>query len=241
LIAARAGRLDSIRCRTHALEYGLDGHGRGGKSGSALTALEVRLMGDLILVRSAAGGGEPGFMDAWEAIPTPQGSRPLEAPVDIPVAADWKILVEQWLAADGGSTAEGWSARSYRALAKQGASLARDLNFVAPNHLIESRADGVTVLQVLPVAPGRALLRVHRYSSCNDPRPARAASYLAARLARHARPSSVALAESLQEGLVNFGHEAAAHAKPSSALSEFRRRLAALVPMMTLARPPIEP
>jgi len=132
----------------------------------------------------------------------------------------------------------GWSARSYRRLLESSDKLGWQRLFLAPNHRIEQRPDGFTLLQVLPSGPGRCLLRRHEHTVCEADRPARAAEYLASRLNQYTRRSAIAVAESTQRGIVTFGHEAAdgAHAAPAAAA--FRRQLVALMPMMALARPP---
>src|ERR1700686_919857 len=107
-----------------------------------------------------------------------------------------------------------------------------------PNHRIELRPDGFTVLQVLPSGPGRCLLRRHAHTVCDADRPARAAEYLASRLSPYARRASIAVAESTQQGIVTFGHEAAGATQDAPAVAEFRGQLATLMPIMALARPP---
>jgi phenylpropionate dioxygenase-like ring-hydroxylating dioxygenase large terminal subunit len=110
--------------------------------------------------------------------------------------------------------------------------------FLTPNHRIELRPDGFTILQVLPIGPGRCLLRQHDLTSCAADRPAHAAQYLASRLNPYTRRSSIAVAESTQKGIVTFGHEAADGAQPAPAVAAFRRELITLMPMLSLARPP---
>jgi phenylpropionate dioxygenase-like ring-hydroxylating dioxygenase large terminal subunit len=110
--------------------------------------------------------------------------------------------------------------------------------FVAPNHRIELRPDGFSILQVLPIAPGRCLFRQHDFTLCEADRPARAAQYLASRLSPYTRRSAIAVAESTQKGIVTFGHEAANGAHAAPAVAAFRRHLVTLMPMMAQPRPP---
>jgi hypothetical protein len=100
------------------------------------------------------------------------------------------------------------------------------------------RPDGFTILQVLPLSAGRCLLRQHDYTVCEADAPARAAQYLAWRLNPYTRSAAMAVAESTQIGIVIFGHEAASDEQPEPAVSAFRRQLVALMPMMSLTRPP---
>jgi hypothetical protein len=201
-------------------------------------------MGDLSLVRSAARRrADAPAADAWVEFSPPPGSRPLGWPVETAIAADWKLVIEQWLelTPSGGShdaDQHGWSARSYKRLLGSSANLSWQHRFLTPNHRIELRPDGFTLLQVLPSGPGRCLLRRHEHTVCEAERPARAAEYLASRLSPYTRQSAVAVAESTQSGIVTFGHEAAGGAQAAPVVAAFRRQLVALMPMMALARPP---
>jgi TetR/AcrR family transcriptional repressor of bet genes len=243
LIAARAGRADSIQCQVHGLQFELDGKRRGARGAADLTILEQRQTGDLILVRSAERArSEANGADPWNDFTAPPGSRMLAAPSDTPIAADWKLVVEQWLesTANGVSRLEPpeWSARAYRRLLGSVADFRWQRRFIAPNHLIELRPDGFTILQVLPGGPGRCRLRTHEFTLCDADRPARAAQYVASRLSPYTRAATLAVIESTQRGLVTFGHEAADGAQEAPAAAAFRRQLTALLPLLALARPP---
>jgi hypothetical protein len=151
-------------------------------------------------------------------------------------------VIEQWLelTASGAlreADEHGWSARSYERLLGSCASSGWQRRFLMPNHRIELRPDGFTLLQVLPSGPGRCLLRRHEHTVCDADRPARAAEYLASRLNPYARRSAIAVAESTQQGIVTFGHEAADAAQAAPAVAAFRQQLVTLMPMMALARP----
>jgi hypothetical protein len=136
----------------------------------------------------------------------PLGARDLE------VAADWKLLVEQWL---------------------EGARVSG--RFLAPNQLIESWHGGATVLRVVPVAPGRSRLQRLDYG-------ARGTAAKGAGRAGGTRPSEppevpgtwvtqqVELAESTQAGLAALHGEVAAGEPVSAALAEFRGSIAVLLP-----------
>jgi TetR/AcrR family transcriptional repressor of bet genes len=242
LMAARAGRVDLIQCMVHGLQFELDGRRRGARGAADLTTLDLRLIGDLILVRSAE-RRRPDTLagDDWVEFSPPPGSRTLGWPVETAIAADWKLVIEQWLeltTSSGDADGHGWSARSYRHMQGSAANISWQRRFVAPNHRIELRPDGFTILQVLPIAPGRCLLRQHDHTLCEADRPARAAQYLASRLDPYTRRSAIAVAESTQKGIVTFGHEAANGAQPAPAVAAFRRQLVALMPMMALPRPP---
>jgi TetR/AcrR family transcriptional regulator, transcriptional repressor of bet genes len=248
LNTARAGRQSLIQCPVHGLQFDLDGKRRGTRGGADLPALDLRMVGDLILVRSAERRRSTlSFPDAWADFAPPPGSRPLMPhhgmPAETAVAADWKLVIEQWLELTTSSGSRdtdehGWSARCYRQILGPSTHPSWQRRYLAPNHRVELRPDGFTILQVLPVSPGRCLLREHDYTLCEAQAPARAAQYLAWRLNPYTRPAAIAIAESTQIGIVTLGHEAAAAAQPEPAVAAFRRQLAALMPMMSLARPP---
>jgi TetR/AcrR family transcriptional regulator, transcriptional repressor of bet genes len=244
LNAARSGRMAVIQCAVHGIEFEIDGKRRG--AGADLRPLSLRMVGDLILVRSAQRRRpDGGSSDPWALFSPPAGARLLAPPGEAAVAADWKLVIEQWLESrllddSWPVEAHGWSGRAYRRLLGGSVDFHWQRRFLAPNHLIEVRPDGWTVLQVLPRAPGHTLLRKHVYTLCGADRAARAAQYLASRLNPCTRPSALAIAESAQKGLVTFGHEASAGAQTSTAAAAFRRQLIDLLPMMALARPPNE-
>jgi TetR/AcrR family transcriptional repressor of bet genes len=243
LIAARTGRVNTIQCAVHGLQFELDGKRRGARGAADLTTLDLRLIGDLILVRSAERRlGHAPVTDAWAEFSPPPGSRPLEWPVETAIAADWKLVIEQWLelTASGAlrdADEHTWSARWYERLLGSSASSGWQRRFLPPNHRIELRPDGFTLLQVLPSGPGRCLLRRHEHTVCDADRPARAAEYLASRLSPYTRRSAIAVAESTQRGIVTFGHRAADGAQAAPAVAAFRQQLVTLMPMMALAQP----
>lgn len=246
LVAARDGRLDVIQCAVHGLGFDLQGRRLSARGGADLIPLDVRTVGDLILVRSAQRSrSRADAEDPWSDFAPPRRSRPLGGPTDTAVAADWKLLIEQWLESAASlqsneAVAPRWAAQSYRNLLGAAAATERQWRFFAPNHLIELRGDGFTIRQVLPLGPGRSLVRQHDFTLCETERGARAAAYLATRLAPYTRRSAIAIAESTQKGIVAFGHAASDEAQPAPAVAAFRRRLVALVPMTGLARPPNE-
>ncbi|MHB8719954.1 MAG: TetR family transcriptional regulator C-terminal domain-containing protein [Steroidobacteraceae bacterium] len=243
LNAARSGNVDLIRCAVHGLQFELDGTRRGARGSADLKRLETRMIEGLILLRSADRRPPPaGREDAWGSFRPPAGLRPLGPAAETSIAADWKLILEQSLESpliDGSQSAgRDWALRSYGRLLGSGADIRWQRRFVAPNHVIELRPDGLTVLQALPHGPGRSVLRKHDFTLCESDRAARAARYLASRLNPSTRPSAIAVAESIQTGIVAFGHDAADGAGSSPAATAFRRQLFTLLPMLAAARPP---
>jgi TetR/AcrR family transcriptional regulator, transcriptional repressor of bet genes len=237
-----SGRLSVIKCSVHGLEFNLDGKHRSERADGDLTALELCLIEDLILVRSSRrSANAPSRDDSWMQLALPKESRLLRDPVVTLVAADWKLVVEQALefsAAAWRDRVAGWSRRSYARLVGSDADFAWQTSFVAPNHLIDMRADGFSILQVLPIAPGRSCLRSHHYTYGAVDRAAAAAQYLASRLRPQMSRSTIAVAESTQKGLTIFGNRAAPGALTAPEVAAFRQYLLARVPAMALDRPP---
>ena len=232
------GRLSVIKCTVHGLEFNLDGTRRRAEEGNNLTALELCLIEDLILVRSQRAEPAARRDDSWLDLALPQNTRLLQASETL-VSADWKLVIEQCLesSAVAGNRAVGWSQRSYQRLSGSEEEVDLHSRFVAPNHLIDSRPDGFSILQVLPIAPGRSCLRRHHYTYCRELRPAIAAQYLASRLHPQMSRSMIAVAESTQKGLAIFGNRTAQSASTHAGVAAFRQYLLARVPAMSLDRP----
>lgn len=252
LCAARSGHADVFHCAVHGVQFELDGRRRGARGAADLTSLDLRTVGSLVLARTAGRHPHEALpVDAWADFSPPPGSRFLGRPsasaCGLPdetiIVADWKLVIEQWL--ESGIAAESrhaeahvWSAGGYRRLLGSAADFDWQRRFIAPNHLIELRPDGFTVLQVLPMGAGRSILRRHEYTLCESDRPARAVQYLASRLSPYVRPAAIAVVESTQKGIVTFGHDVANGARSSPAAASFRRQLIANTPILGRARPP---
>jgi TetR/AcrR family transcriptional repressor of bet genes len=246
LVARRSGRFTgNIECTAHALEFSLQGRRIAGAGGVDLGVLGWASLGGLMFVRSAP-------LDTsrvqvlppldWFDPPPPPGLMALRPPLELAVAADWKIVVEQWLESsepDGLSAAQDsiiwhatpasdatWSARCYRRIVACAAAVAWRRQFSAPNQLFESRPDGLSVLAALPAAPGCCVVRRMDYTVLPPADSARAALYLAGRLGPYARRAVLDVAESVQRGMIEFGYEAAVRGG-SSAVGWLRRRLGA--------------
>jgi TetR/AcrR family transcriptional repressor of bet genes len=204
LVNTRKGHLKSaIHCAAHGLTYTFDGHLVAGVTPGDLAALELRREGQVLLVRAADGAGADGSLErvpraVWDAfralVPT--------AVSDLEVAADWKVVVEQWLE----------TPQPHQ-------------HFCAPNQLLEIRADGALVLQVLPSGAGRSRLRCLVFQAA----AARAAREGARRAPGAWLKEQVALAESTQTGLMGAAHEPGESGPVTAALAEFRARVAALL------------
>ena len=216
LVSARRGHFKSvIHCTAHSLTYGFDGRLVEGSTPGDLAPLPLRRAGHLLLVRvaRAADPGPETTMDdsAWEAF---AALAPC-AVTEQEIAADWKLVVEQWLEAP---------------LPQQ--------RFIAPNQLIEIAGGGASILQVTPIAAGHSRLRRFDFSSERS-------AAARARPSGRRRPDrwlkeQLALAESTQAGLqgaADAAVEAAVEAGPvDPALAQFRAQIAAVMQALPPAR-----
>jgi TetR/AcrR family transcriptional regulator, transcriptional repressor of bet genes len=254
LVASRRGRFDAgIDCKLHGLKYSLDGRARPASAQEDLTALDVSSVSGLMCAKSpCVEGSADGARNPrrWFETEPPQGLMALGPPLEVPVAADWKAVVELWLeplhlapapaedsivwdAAPLSDSA--WGGRLYLRLTGCVPAVPWRRQFLAPNQLVELRQDGLSVIQAVPTAPGRCLVRRLDYSVLAPQDGARAVLYLARRLAPYARRTMLDVAESVQRGMIDFGYEIAAGGGNSPAVDWFRRRLAARIP--ALVRP----
>jgi nitrite reductase/ring-hydroxylating ferredoxin subunit len=203
LLTARRGHLKSaIHCAAHSLTYTFDGRLVQGATPGDLAPLPLQRSGRLLLVRAAGSAPvTPAAIDesVWEAF----AALAPGAVTEHEVAADWKLLIEQWLES---------------ALAQQ--------HFVPPNQLLEIRRDGACVLQVMPLAPGRSRVRRFEFSARGSARRKR-------RAVGERRPATwlkgqIALAESTQAGLEGAAEESAEEGPIVPALAQFRAQIAVL-------------
>jgi hypothetical protein len=183
--------------------------------------------------------------------------RVLTGPPDIEVQANWKLVAELWLAsadAEGApsaaagllswsshpAAAPGWSAARYRRVAGSAAAELWRQRFVAPNQLLQSRPDGATLLQAIAVAPGRCRVRRIHLTHLTSEREAAAAQFLSARLMLLERRSALAVAESAQRGVIDFGYRPAAESPVRAGVAWFRGLLSGQLPALMLERPPTD-
>jgi phenylpropionate dioxygenase-like ring-hydroxylating dioxygenase large terminal subunit len=200
LVTERAGQLQSaIRCATHALTYTFDGQLVEGKTPGDLTPLELMRRERLVLARAThAGNQAPVAGVPWEIFATliPR------AVTDLQVTADWKVLVEQWLE----------NPQPHQ-------------HFLAPNQLFDVRPERAIILQVTPLAPGRARLRRFDYSAskrggARDHWRREFDGWLS---------EQVALAESTQSGLIGAANDPGDTGPVTVALAQFRDAISSLL------------
>jgi TetR/AcrR family transcriptional repressor of bet genes len=253
LLTARRGRIEEgIRCSIHRLRFDRNDHGAGGGSAD-LQPLDLQAAGGFLHVRSAGGGMRTVSLWPDEAAGAPL--RALRAPADIELGADWKLLAELWLAladAAGASTAGllswssnpgaamSWSAALYRRVVGSAATESWRHRFVAPNQLLQSRPDGATLLQAIAAAPGRCRLRRTHLTRLTSARDAASARFLSARLLPLEQYSALAVAESAQRGVIDYGYRATAQSSAGSGVAWFREWLSAELPALSLERAPAD-
>jgi AcrR family transcriptional regulator len=218
LLTERCGHLPgTLECAAHELVYTLDGRRQSGATPGDLIPLELALPGKFILVRALAGrSADPASTALLEIAGAPSGdweSLPDLKPAgagEIVVAADWKLMVEQWLEALPRPTGT-------------------RRTFLTPNQLLEVSAAGALVLQVVPESPGRCRIRRLEYSSAR--RKTQPASEVPAWLEQ-----DIEVAQSMQSGLaagIDTGVESAGPV--SEQLQEFRAGIAGLLPLAQAA------
>jgi TetR/AcrR family transcriptional repressor of bet genes len=256
VVESRGRSAGTLRCRAHGVEFDFEGRCVGGGRGN-LTRLGLHTADQLIWVGAPRAqhpprGQGPGGTGASGRGAPDSATTIMER--EIEVAANWKLLVEQWLEAvpadaaaaasadsiswssrplEGGTS---FSARCYRSLVKDAADEPWLQRFVAPNQLLQWRPDGLTVIQAIPASPQTCRLRLICVARMPEGPEVRAGHYLATRLTRWMRASTRAVAESAQRGVTDFGYRAGPGLAP--ALSWFRRYLTAHVPALALEQPP---
>jgi nitrite reductase/ring-hydroxylating ferredoxin subunit len=217
---ARGHFSSTIACNVHGLVYELDGRLRSGDTPGDLVALELALPGRFMLVRtavaepsagaaaSAGGGAVTSLLEIagaptgdWESLPD---LRPAGL-AEIAVAADWKLVVEQWLDAPARPSGT-------------------ERTFLPPNQILERSANGALLLQVIPQSPGRCVIRRLDYSVARKAGAARKRGSTLGWLQQ-----DIEVAESTQAALAAGIEEADGAAPVSGRLAQFRRDISVLL------------
>jgi TetR/AcrR family transcriptional repressor of bet genes len=264
LVSPGPGRLErALDCAVHGLKFNAEGRGIEGDGGD-LEPLEARAAGGFQWIRAASAtphtSGEDALAVLAEAPWTgaaKEDRRSFRASPDIEVHANWKLLTEVWLEAlDHGSSGEpeldatgiewtlapirnptGWSAARYRSLMRSGEGAAWSVRFVAPHQWIEWRPDGISLLQIIANGPLRC--RVRRLNAGSRDEASGALHYLAGRIAPRCRAATIAIAESAQQGVSEFGYRTS-RTPASNSVAWFRRYVTSRLPELAAERPPNE-
>ncbi len=247
LTGSGGGRFDGmIECKAHGLKFGLDGR-RAAPQAADLAALDLQIVGGLMFVRAPAplrGADQSGAPGDWFDTAPPPGLVLMTAPFEAAVAADWKLVVEQWLEFCGSPVSNatplergGWSAERYRHLLACAPDVPWRRQFMAPNQVMERRPDGLSVVQALAQGPGRCVVRRFDYTVLAPDDGARAAQYLAQRLSPFTRRGTLDRAQSVQSGMLEFRYELAAGATIPAAVAWFREWLISQVRALASEHP----
>jgi TetR/AcrR family transcriptional repressor of bet genes len=213
LVARARGHLGAqIRCDIHHLHYGLDGKLRSGSTPGDLIALELATPGGFILVRPFGAASAPP-PPAWNSLP---GLQPASA-TETEIAADWKLLVEQWLEAPPPGKG-------------------RQRLFLTPNHLLETHSAGATLLQVIPINAGRCRLRRLEFARAPGGGRRRSPKGGRSRSSMDWVRADIEVAESMQAGILAGAFDAEEPTTASPALADFRRSVASLLPGLEASR-----
>jgi hypothetical protein len=147
-------------------------------------------------------GEPPASLEALaRELHVPDGCKPA-AEREMTVAANWKVLAEQWL----------------EAAASSGGGLERTA--LPPNQLRERADEHVRILQLIPLDPQQSRIRLLAFAShAGTSRPSREAWL----------EDQIAEAESTQVGLALAGAEYVAPASASPELASFHRKVRELI------------
>jgi TetR/AcrR family transcriptional repressor of bet genes len=243
-----------IDCPIHGLAWDLRGEPIAGSAATALPLLESRQQNGFIWLRSgrivrdsivplaeiaaspdlapAAAPAERDVAADWTVLaehwlefelPERPGGRLAGLFADAELRVDGPSARMHWRARIDRRGA-GWFARRYATLAAGGGADGWKREFLPPNQWLESREDGVTLLQLLPVRPGHSKIRWLEYRVAGGDRRLRAMAYLAHRLRATWLAQDIEAAESRQR---SAGRAWTAPAVPACrAVAAFRGALA---------------
>jgi phenylpropionate dioxygenase-like ring-hydroxylating dioxygenase large terminal subunit len=100
-----------------------------------------------------------------------------------------------------------WSSRAYRQLLRdrQPTPARAEHVFLWPNVLLQLAPDGLSILQVLPVATGQCTFRELRYAGPDSSREMRLLRYTHQRVRRQALATDTRMLARVQQGMVALG------------------------------------
>lgn len=158
---------------------------------STACAADWKLAVEHVLDTAHVGTARPGFR--WQVF---------APPVFEPVTG---MALQARAALDAEFAHDAWSVRASRALLRRmsSAPAAADLVFLWPNTLLQFAADGLVVLQVLPLGTGFSAYRESRFASPDASRDMQLLRYLHRRVRRQALQADARLLARVQAGLAN--------------------------------------
>jgi TetR/AcrR family transcriptional regulator, transcriptional repressor of bet genes len=244
LVMARRGRLaGAIGCPLHRLSFALDGTPADPKASAPLVALELAVAGGLLFVGSASAVAAPQIRPDGES---GEPARVINETVEFSeheVPADWKIAIEQLLLHrmsehqvqegvqhfgtpelrnDPAAQQLRW--RAVPGTGSSGAPWRRVYQW--PNIFLEWRPDGISAIQVVPLAAGHSRWQCLEY----DYRDTDARTQEQGARARAGRTEAlrldIDLASSTQRGLAAPGYRANSQGSVPAGIAAFRQFLA---------------
>jgi phenylpropionate dioxygenase-like ring-hydroxylating dioxygenase large terminal subunit len=246
-VLARRGTLSgAISCPLHRLRFALDGTSADPRESAGLVPLELATSGGLLFVAMGAPAGTtmPGHAAAAPRIDTVEPGSTLSgnsnfAEHDVP--ADWKLAVEQLLLhrmpehdVQGGL--QDFSAPAlqvdlpnqqlrWQALPVGAQELPWRRVYLWPNMLLEWRPDGISAIQVVPLAAGHSRWQCFEYRRRQlDEEIQEPGAGLRARRAEALR-LDIDLASSTQRGLASPGYRANQQGSVPAGIAAFRQLL----------------
>jgi phenylpropionate dioxygenase-like ring-hydroxylating dioxygenase large terminal subunit/AcrR family transcriptional regulator len=258
-LSARGRFDGAIECPIHGLACSLSGVALQAGVGEGLQPLPARVQDGFVLVRARGSGSEAGLalaglngplelMDGAEAqelavtadwqrlcehwLEFDLPERPVgrlagllaEPTLDLSQAAthiSWRARIE--------SSGRGWSARRYGTLAREHGTAHWTRLFLPPNQWLERRDDGVTLLQILPVAAGQCRIRWLEYRIAGTEPRLQAMSFLAQRMRATWLAQDIEACESLERLTAPGAPSTHPPGPPCEAIAAFRRTLAQLL------------
>jgi phenylpropionate dioxygenase-like ring-hydroxylating dioxygenase large terminal subunit len=154
---------------------------------STVCAADWKLAVEHLLDTSHAGVARPG--SSWHVFAPPQFTPVTAAALHAPAVT----------AAERPN--DGWSARASRALLHRVPHAPAGFAFLWPNTLLQFTADGLVVLQVLPVATGLSTYRESRFAPPDTTREMQLLRYLQRRVRRQALQADARLLARVQQGM----------------------------------------
>ena len=247
LVLARRGTLSgAISCPLHRLRFAFDGTSADPNGSAGLVPLELATSGGLLFVAAGAptGAASAGVASAAPRIGTAEPDSSLAESGDFSehdVPADWKLAVEQLLLhrmpehdVQGGL--QDFTAPAlqvdlpnqqlrWQALPVDAQELPWRRVYLWPNILLEWRPDGISAIQVVPLAAGHSRWQCFEYGrrQADEDMKVQGAA-LRARRAEALR-LDIDLASSTQRGLASPGYRANQQGSVPAGIAAFRQLL----------------
>ena len=255
-VAPRGHLNGAIECPIHGFACDLRGRALSDRASEGLIGLHTHIQDGLIMLRAGRyGEGPPALSLEWgTAQPLASGFASLDLAVRAPwrmLVEHWLefelpeqpagrlagLLADPQLQLDEssggirwrgriGSDARSWSAGRYVTLALQPGSARWYRLFVPPNEFVERREDGLTVLQVIPVAADQCRIRWLECRLAGESARTTAMHYLAHRLRAAWLAQDIEAVQAAHKVRLDAGSRAGNDLPVVTAVAAFRSTLA---------------